>query len=81
VGSHLQNQRAAVKMLHDRIAVLVRYVSDVVAGQAQKDHTALRALNALVASLPASESNEFREEFETVGIFLHSFLDVQNRLK
>lgn len=32
VGSHLQNQRAAVKMLHDRIVVLVQYVSDVMAG-------------------------------------------------
>jgi hypothetical protein len=33
VGSHLQNQRAAVKMLHDRIVVLVQYLSDVMAGQ------------------------------------------------
>lgn len=31
--SHLQTQRAAVKMLHDRIMVLVKYVADVVAGK------------------------------------------------
>lgn len=63
--SHLQTQRAALKMLHDRIMVLVKYVSDVVAGQAPKDHTTLRSLAALIASLPATESNAFREEFET----------------
>ena len=30
--SHLQTQRAAVKMLHDRILLLVRYVTEVIAG-------------------------------------------------
>ncbi|KAF7340003.1 COP9 signalosome complex subunit 6 [Mycena venus] len=63
--SHLQTQRAAVKMLHDRIMVLVKYVTDVVAGQAPKDHATLRSLSALIASLPATENNAFREEFET----------------
>lgn len=32
VESHLQSQRAAVKMLHDRILVLVKYVTEVIAG-------------------------------------------------
>ncbi|KAJ6574707.1 COP9 signalosome subunit 6 [Mycena capillaripes] len=63
--SHLQTQRAAVKMLHERIMVLVKYVADVVAGQAQKDHATLRSLSALIASLPATENTAFREEFET----------------
>ncbi|KAJ3490504.1 hypothetical protein NLI96_g1401 [Meripilus lineatus] len=63
--SHLQTQRAAVKMLHDRIQLLVKYLTDVIAGQAQKDHATLRALNALIASLPASENKGFREEFDT----------------
>ncbi|KAJ7462746.1 COP9 signalosome subunit 6 [Mycena galericulata] len=63
--SHLQTQRAAVKMLHDRIMVLVKYVADVVAEQAPKDHATLRSLAALIASLPATENNAFREEFET----------------
>jgi len=52
-------------MLHDRLLVLVRYVTDVIAGQAPKDHTILRSLSALVASLPATESVAFREEFDT----------------
>lgn len=33
VDSHLQTQRSAVKMLHERIMVLVKYVSDVIAGR------------------------------------------------
>lgn len=32
VESHLQSQRAAVKMLHDRILLLVKYVTEVIAG-------------------------------------------------
>ena len=84
VESHLQTQRAAVKMLHDRILVLVDYVKAVLsgmghypacvvclillAGSAPKDHATIRSLAALVASLPASDSQGFREEFETVCI-------------
>ncbi|TFK41308.1 maintenance of mitochondrial structure and function-domain-containing protein [Crucibulum laeve] len=63
--SHLQTQRSAVKMLHERIMLLVKYVTEVIGGQATKDHATLRALAALVASLPASENKEFRQEFET----------------
>jgi len=63
--SHLNSQRAAVKMLHDRIMLLTKYVADVLAGQSVKDHATLRALSALVASLPASEHKDFREEFDT----------------
>ncbi|KAK2462032.1 hypothetical protein APHAL10511_006495 [Amanita phalloides] len=63
--THLQTQRSAVKMLHDRLLVLVKYVTEVFGGQAQKDHTTLRSLSALVASLPATENVAFREEFDT----------------
>lgn len=31
--SHLQTQRAAIKMLHERIVILVKYVTEVVAGK------------------------------------------------
>jgi hypothetical protein len=89
VESHLQTQRSAVKMLHERILLLVKYVSDVIAGlvvtnsipfsvlttskdQAPKDHATLRALTALIASLPATENKAFREEFETVRCLLYA---------
>lgn len=83
--SHLATQRAAVKMLHDRILLLTKYVADVLAGpcrtsstvhcliyiptlgSAKKDHATLRALSALISSLPASEDKNFREEFDTVS--------------
>ncbi len=73
-------------MLHDRTLVLVDYVKAVlsgmdyspacgiclipVAGSAPKDHATIRSLAALLASLPASDSQGFREEFETVCIFV-----------
>ena len=84
VESHLQTQRAAVKMLHERLLVLVQYVTDVIAGAehflhvvipftgqcspgtALVDHATLRSLSALVASLPATEHEGFRQEFDTV---------------
>jgi hypothetical protein len=42
VESHLTTQRAAVKMLHDRIAVLVHYVKNVMAGGKYLDLAAAR---------------------------------------
>jgi len=62
--SYLHTQRSAVKMLHERILVLIKYVTEVIAGQARADHTTLRSLSALIASLPASENKYFREEFD-----------------
>ncbi|TFL06501.1 COP9 signalosome subunit 6 [Pterulicium gracile] len=74
--SHLQSQRAAVKMLHDRILVLVKYVTQVLSGESVKDHSTLRSLSALIASLPATESQGFREEFnkEQEDVQLTAFL-------
>ncbi|KAF5384686.1 hypothetical protein D9757_006223 [Collybiopsis confluens] len=63
--SHLQTQRAAVKMLHDRILMLVQYVTSVIAAESPTDHGILRSISALIASLPASENKTFREEFNT----------------
>jgi COP9 signalosome complex subunit 6 len=66
VWNHICKRSAPpLKILHERILVLVKYVSDVIAGQAPKDHTTLRALTALIASLPATENKDFRVEFET----------------
>ena len=65
VESHLQTQRSAVKMLHERILILLKYVTDVLAGEAKGDHSILRSLAGLIASLPASENKNFRQEFDT----------------
>jgi COP9 signalosome complex subunit 6 len=78
--NHLQAQRAAVKMLYDRIVVLVQYVADVLGGKVKKDHATLRSLAALVASLPASESEAFREEFDTVSSNFCSYPEILTML-
>lgn len=39
-------------------------------GTTPKDHATMRSLAALIASLPASDSQGFRDEFETVPILL-----------
>jgi hypothetical protein len=43
---------------------------DHTTGQVPKDHTVLRSISALIASLPASENKGFREEFDTVSLAL-----------
>jgi len=81
LSAHLQTQRAAIKMLHDRIFTLVDYVTQVLAGSAKTDHEVLRSLAALVASLPASENTYFREEFETekADVILTSYLSTMTK--
>ncbi|KAG8885662.1 hypothetical protein FRB97_000105 [Tulasnella sp. 331] len=81
LSSHLQTQRAAIKMLHDRILTLVDYVMQVLNSSAQKDHDVLRSLSALVASLPASENKHFREEFEAekADVILTSYLSTMTK--
>jgi hypothetical protein len=43
--------------------------SHLCTGQIPTDHTTLRSLSALIASLPASENKGFRDEFNTVCTF------------
>lgn len=45
-------------------------MADHTTGQVPKDHTILRSISALIASLPASENKGFREEFDTVSLAL-----------
>lgn len=66
VISHLQNQRAAIQMLHTRIGVIISYLESLIAGKegCKVDYPILRSIQALVSSLPASEHKTFREEFQ-----------------
>lgn len=49
---------------------------ETIEGRATKDHAVLRSLSALMASLPATESLGFREEFDTVTISIKSGLGI-----
>jgi COP9 signalosome complex subunit 6 len=53
-------------MLHTRIGVIISYVESLIKGgeDATLDYPTLRSIQALVASLPASEHKTFREEFQ-----------------
>lgn len=46
--------------------LLTRTYLHLISGSAPKDHAMIRSLVALLASLPASDSQGFRDEFETV---------------
>lgn len=52
-------------VLHQAALCVQGYSLLNLVGSAKKDHATLRALSALIASLPASENKEFREEFDT----------------
>jgi COP9 signalosome complex subunit 6 len=59
-------QYNAIKMLSDRIKMLVDYVHSVQEQKIPKDDETLRQISSLVAGLPASgELEEFRQEFLT----------------
>ena len=57
--------------MHHYVCVIYR---NLIAGSAPKDHTTIRSLAALVASLPASDSQGFRDEFETVRALVFTLL-------
>ena len=48
-------------------------LKEIIQGRATKDHAVLRSLSALMASLPATESPGFREEFDTVRFPIRRF--------
>ncbi|OCF31345.1 COP9 signalosome complex subunit 6 [Kwoniella heveanensis BCC8398] len=65
VVANLTTQRNAIRMLYDRIAVLLQYITAVINKTAQPDHTILRQISALVATLPTMDANEFQRELMT----------------
>lgn len=46
--------------------MIVQYLHAVAAGTAPKDQETLRMISALITSLPATDTPDFREEFMTV---------------
>lgn len=72
VIASLTTQRNAIKMLFDRVSIIVVYLAAVSAGTAPKDEETLRQISSLVAGLKQgrdgnAESGEWREEFMTVS--------------
>lgn len=81
--AHLTTQRNAIKMLYDRIEILLKYITGVVSSKmtakplqhksslpiesTKPDYSILRQISSLVATLPTMDASEFREELVTVG--------------
>ncbi|WVF65711.1 hypothetical protein IAT40_000442 [Kwoniella sp. CBS 6097] len=65
VVANLTTQRNAIRMLYDRIAVLLQYITAVIGKTAQPDHTILRQISALVATLPTMDAKDFQHELMT----------------
>ncbi|WVO18308.1 hypothetical protein L204_106023 [Cryptococcus depauperatus] len=74
--SHLTTQRNAIRMLYDRIGILLRYVSGVANQSTKPDYAILRHISSLVAALPTMNAVELQEEFltEYSDIQLSSYL-------
>ncbi|GAA5929012.1 hypothetical protein JCM3775_006711 [Rhodotorula graminis] len=63
----LTTQRAALAMLADRIAVVVRYLEAVTRGEARADNETMRGIAALLGSLLASGEGEGERAGEGAG--------------
>ncbi|KGB76050.1 COP9 signalosome complex subunit 6 [Cryptococcus deuterogattii R265] len=63
--AHLTTQRNAIKMMYDRIEILLKYITGVVNKSAKPDYSILRQISSLVATLPTMDASEFREELIT----------------
>ncbi|WWC73242.1 uncharacterized protein I206_107208 [Kwoniella pini CBS 10737] len=65
VVANLTTQRNAIRMLYERVSVLLQYITAVINKTAQPDHTILRQISAIIATLPTMDAKEFREELTT----------------
>ncbi|GFZ51424.1 hypothetical protein JCM24511_09186 [Saitozyma sp. JCM 24511] len=65
VVGNLSTQRNAIRMLYDRILILVAYVEAVINKSAEPDNSILRQIAALVTTLPTMDAEAFQRELFT----------------
>ncbi|ELT89268.1 hypothetical protein CAPTEDRAFT_163068 [Capitella teleta] len=63
VAEHLVAQHNAIKMLHRRVLLVLRYIQAVEAGTLPRDHEILREAYSLCHRLPVLNTSRFKEEF------------------
>lgn len=68
VAEHLTAQHSAIKMLHSRVKLVLRYVEAVQSGELQGNQEVLRAACSLGHRLPVLNSPKFRADFYNVSI-------------
>ncbi|XP_055375543.1 COP9 signalosome complex subunit 6 [Condylostylus longicornis] len=65
VAEHLIAQHSAIKMLHSRIKMVLKYVRAIEDGELPVNHNILRDIYALSRRLPVVQGSSFNEEFYT----------------
>lgn len=67
VAEHLMAQHSAIKMLHSRVKLVLRYVQAVESGELKGNHEVLRAACSLSHRLPVLNSSKFKADFYNVS--------------
>ncbi|KAI4486229.1 hypothetical protein M0802_012440 [Mischocyttarus mexicanus] len=63
VAEHLAAQHSAIKMLHSRVKLVLRYVQAVQSGELKGNHEVLRAACSLGYRLPVLNNPKFKADF------------------
>jgi COP9 signalosome complex subunit 6 len=63
VGPHYATLHKAIKMLNQRVKVLLQILSDMDTGKLKPDHRIMRDIKGLCNRLPTMDSREFKEDF------------------
>lgn len=63
VVEHLMAQHSAIKMLYQRVKLVLAYLQAVEAGELEGNHEILRAARSLAHHLPVLNSEKFKSEF------------------
>ncbi|XP_074657481.1 COP9 signalosome complex subunit 6-like [Tubulanus polymorphus] len=65
VVDHLTAQHNAIKMLHNRVKLILEYIKAAQAGQVAKNHEILREAYSLCHRLPVLSTDKFSQDFYT----------------
>lgn len=63
LAEHLQAQHGAIKMLHNRVKLILQYISAVEKGEVPKNHDVLREAYSLCYRLPVLDTSRFKEDY------------------
>lgn len=74
VAEHLIAQHSAIKMLHSRVKLVLRYVQAVESGELKGNHEVLRAACSLSHRLPVLNSSKFKADFYNVSFNFCKFV-------
>lgn len=80
MAEHLTAQHSAIKMLHARVKLVLRYVQAVQDGELKGNHEVLRAACSLSHRLPVLNNPKFKADFYNVSIHLYTLINAFIRI-